>query len=233
MTRQESNSWQSIQAELRRRINERVWQPGEQVPNEAELAAEFGCARTTVNRAMRELAAAGLLDRRRKAGTKVALNPVRKATLNIPITRLEVERRGARWGHAVLERETVTPPALIASRLGLSHDTELLHLRSLHCADHQPFLYEDRWINLAAVPEVLEADFGAVSANEWLVQNAPFTRGDISLSAANATATEAEGLGVGEGAALFIVERVTWDGKRPVTAVRLAYTPGYQMHTVI
>ena len=48
-----------------------------------ELAAEFGCARSTVNRALRELAEAGFLERRRKAGTRISPDPVRKATLKI------------------------------------------------------------------------------------------------------------------------------------------------------
>ncbi len=71
--------------EVLRRIHCRDWEPGEQIPNEADLALEFGCARATVNRALRTLAESGVLDRKRKAGTRVALHPVGKATLNIPI----------------------------------------------------------------------------------------------------------------------------------------------------
>ena len=77
--------WQSVHAEVLRRIRSREWLPGALIPNETDLAAEFGCARATVSRALRELADAGLLTRRRKAGTHVALNPVRKATLQIPV----------------------------------------------------------------------------------------------------------------------------------------------------
>ena len=73
----------------------RIWKPGELIPNEADLAIEFGCARATVNRALRALAETGILDRRRKAGTRVALHPVRKVTLEIPIIRHEVEQKAA------------------------------------------------------------------------------------------------------------------------------------------
>jgi GntR family transcriptional regulator, histidine utilization repressor len=47
----------------------------------------LGCARATVNRALRDLAEAGLLERRRKGGTRVPLTPVRKATFEIAIIR--------------------------------------------------------------------------------------------------------------------------------------------------
>ncbi|MEP5090001.1 MAG: winged helix-turn-helix domain-containing protein, partial [Paracoccaceae bacterium] len=81
----EINSWHAVQEEVLRRIKNRSWKPGELIPNEADLAIEFGCARATVNRALRALAETGILDRRRKAGTRVALHPVRKVTLEIPI----------------------------------------------------------------------------------------------------------------------------------------------------
>ena len=87
-------NWQSVQEEGLRRIHARVWKPGDLIPNEVDLALEFGCARTTVNRALRSLAESGLLDRRRKAGTRVAAQPVAKATLDITVIRMEVEGRG-------------------------------------------------------------------------------------------------------------------------------------------
>ena len=231
MTETRTGSWQAVHDEVLRRIHDREWTPGAMIPNEAALAREFGCARATVNRALRELAAAGLLDRRRRAGTRVALDPVRKATFEIPVTRLEVEARGARYGHVLIGRETARPPAAIRGKLGLEAGARLLHLRSLHMADGQPHACEDRWINDAAVPAIREVDFETISANEWLVRNAPFTAGEVDFTAAGANAREAELLGVAPGAALFVVERTTWDGATPITAVRLSYRPGYRMQT--
>ena len=102
MSEGDFNSWQSVQAEVLRRINAREWKPGEFIPNEAELAIEFNCARATVNRALRALAETGLIDRRRKAGTRVALHPVRKATLAIPVIRYEIEGNGQSYRHTLL-----------------------------------------------------------------------------------------------------------------------------------
>lgn len=106
-------TWQTIQNEALRRIRDREWKPGQMIPHEADLAEELGCARATVNRALRELAAAGFLERRRKAGTRVALNPVRKATFDIPIIRHDVEGRGAKHGYRLLDRAMRTTPAEI------------------------------------------------------------------------------------------------------------------------
>mgnify|MGYP000311727133 FL=1 len=231
MTDTRAKSWQAVQDEVLRRIHTREWKPGELIPNEVDLAEEFGCARATVNRALRELAETGLLDRRRRAGTRVALNPVRKAVLEIPVTRLEIEACGARYSHVPLSRQHALPPPGIRGPLGLEAGIRLLHLEAVHMADGRPYAYEDRWINEAAVPAIRDVDFEQISANEWLVHNAPYTAGDFTFTAASAGPREAEVLGCAPGAALFIVERTTRYGETPITAVRLAFPPGYRLQT--
>ncbi len=226
-----ANTWQAVHAELARRIRDRVWVPGELVPGEADIARELGCARTTVNRAMRELAAAGLVERRRRAGTRVVETPVRRATFDIPVIREEIERRGACWDYRLLEKRETVPPMVVANRLGLSPRRMALHLRAVHFADREPYVVEDRWINPGAVPAIAEVDLELISANEWLVRHARFTRGEFSLHAANADGDEARLLGVPAGAALLVVDRMTFDGDLPITWVRLAYAPGYRIHT--
>ena len=74
-------NWQSVHDEVLRRIHTRQWKPGDLIPKEVELAEQLGCARATVNRALRELATEGFLDRRRKAGR--ALPAIRCAGPNL------------------------------------------------------------------------------------------------------------------------------------------------------
>ncbi|MCB2083917.1 MAG: UTRA domain-containing protein [Sphingomonadaceae bacterium] len=231
MTAAEFRSWQSVQEEVLRRINSREWKPGELIPNEAELSVEFGCARATVNRALRGLAEAGLLDRRRKAGTRVALHPVRKATLDIPIIRHEVENRGQAYRYSLLSRTLKEPPADIRAKMQLPVGPRLLHVEGLHLANGNPHIFEDRWINPQVVREAEKADFSHISPNEWLVHNVPFHGGDIAFTAVDATPREAEILGCRGGQALFIIERNTWNDQGVITTVRLACAPGYRLHT--
>ena len=50
-----------IAGDIERRIASGEWRPGFRIPTEAELTAEYGCARMTVSRAMSDLAARGAL----------------------------------------------------------------------------------------------------------------------------------------------------------------------------
>lgn len=226
-------TYRDIKDEVLRRIRAREWGPGELIPGETDLAAEFGCARATISRALRELAADGLLERRRKAGTRVSLTPVRRATLDIPITRLEVEATGARYDHRILERQRRLPPAHLAVRMQTAPDQELVQLKSLHLADGRPYLFEDRWLNPATATGLSEARFDGQSANEWLVRNIPVSGGEISIHAANATPSEAAALDVADGTALLVVDRLTRSDLGIVTIVRLAYAPPYAIRTTI
>nr|WP_319391703.1 GntR family transcriptional regulator [uncultured Cohaesibacter sp.] len=230
-TIKEGTSWTLIKAEVLRRINERIWQPGEIIPNESDLAEEFHCARTTVNRALRELANSGIVTRKRKAGTRVAINPPHKAVLTIPIIREEVEAKGATYRQSLLIRENRSLPAFLGGAFRVSDDTPLLYTETVHFSDNQPFIYEERYTNLLAVPDFETLDLERLTANEWLVQNAPYTGGDASFFAVSADSRLARAFDIPIGGALFATERSTWFAERPITHVRLIYHPGYRMRT--
>ncbi len=233
MTAQDINSWQAVQAEILSRIHSRQWKPGDLIPNEVDLAREFGCARATVNRALRTVAESGFLERRRKAGTRVAIHPVRRATLNIPIIRKEIEGRELQYSYTLIACKAKLPPAAIRARMRLENGCEALHVRAVHFADGKPYVYEDRWVNTLAVPAIKSADLKSVSANEWLVAHASFSDGDIAFSAAKATSKVADILKVDSGEAVFVIERNTWRGATAVTSVKLTFAPGYRMQTAI
>lgn len=224
-------NWRSVQDEVLRRIHAREWVPGDLIPNEVDLAVEFGCARSTVNRALRSLAESGMLDRRRKAGTRVAMQPVAKATLEIAVIRKEIEDRGQKYGYQLIERVRVVPPFAISGAMQTSADATLLYVRALHLADDAPYALEERWINPAVVQDVLHETFETVSANEWLLKHAPYTHGEIAFSAANAAENESAALGCDAFNALFAIDRLTWDKGRSVTKVRLLFAPGHQLRT--
>lgn len=227
----ERNSFRAIRHEIARRIAERRWLPGELIPGEETLAREFGAARATVNRALQDLARKGVIERRRRAGTRVALHPIREARFVIPLVRQEIEARGAVYRYRLLSREEALPPEIVRARLGLDEAMPMLHVRSLHLADGAPYQFEDRWINPDAVPSVREADFEAVSPNQWLVEHAPFTEAEFTFLAAAASEQEAGLLGLQRGAPVFVGERTTWLHQRPITLARMVHPATHRMVT--
>jgi len=155
--------YQTIKTEMREWIQTGIWKQGGLIPVEAALAKEFGCARATVNRALRKLAQEGILERRRKAGTRVVMPVGRSANFEIPRIRLEIEETGATYRYALLLREVTVPTANVRNKLETSQEIRSLHLHCLHYSNEAPFQFEDRWINLKSIPEVEET----IQMNGW------------------------------------------------------------------
>ncbi len=227
-----ATGWQDIHDEALRRIQSRDWLPGALIPNEAALAREFGCARATVNRALQSLANAGWLERRRRAGTRVTLSPQRRAQLAIPLIRQEIESKGQIFSHIIISRQNATMPSPQRAALGLQDAPNAQHVQTLYLADARAYAFEDRWINLAAVPDFVAAPLDRISPNEWLVQNAPFAHGTLDYSAAPA-GTAAPHLNCQPDTPLMILERRTFGLDAPVTHVRLSYAPNFHLHLKI
>ena len=220
-------SWIDVRDAIRARILARDYGLGARLPRDEDIATELGCTRTTVHRAMQDLAAAGLIDRKRKGGTHVLADPITRATIDIPVTRSEVEALGRAYSHRVISNQRGPSPAPIMARFGAAQPRDMLHLGALHLADGRPYMLEDRWVDLATCPEILSVDFAAISANEWLVRHKPYTRVQMRFYAINADADSAAQLGCKPGDALLTVERTTWLDDAPITTVQAIAAPGY------
>ncbi|MEP4037931.1 MULTISPECIES: UTRA domain-containing protein [unclassified Pseudophaeobacter] len=224
-------TFRDVKADIMGKITSGEWAPGGLVPNELDLAESYGCARATVNRAMRELADEGVVERRRKAGTRVRQAPLRQARFSIPIVRTEIENQNAAYRYALVNRAVLAAPHWLCARLNLDQGTMVLHLTCMHYADGLPYQHEDRWISLSILPQAEEADFNALGPNEWLVATVPFSDAEIAFSATSATTDLAEYLGCTQGEALFTVERSTWLKGEAITFVRQTFRPGHRMTT--
>ncbi len=229
MTQHPRLSWTNVRDEIHARILNRTYAPGDKLPRDEDIATELGCARATVHRAMQDLAKTGLVERRRKGGTHVRTDPVTRATFDIPITRLEVEARGRKYGYQLISRSLEDTPPSVMAKFGIQQVTTMLHVEALHLADNRPYIFEDRWIDARSTPDILNVDLTQQSANEWLVRNKPYSQIDVRFYAINAAGEIARQLATKVGEALLIIERTTWIGGAPITTVQAATAPGYQL----
>lgn len=231
MTRTARVSWKEIRDRIHATILDGTYAPGQKLPRDEDLADRLGCARSTIQRAMQDLSDSGIIERRRKGGTRVRPDPVTRATFDIPVTRIEVEDRGARYRHQLISSAMVLPPDEVAAELELTAPYPFHRVRALHLADDKPYMLEDRWVCPRTVPEFAHVDLHQQSANEWLVRNKPYTRCDLRFYAIRATSDVARELATEPGDALFVMQRTTWSGTAPITTVQAIGAPGYQLVT--
>ncbi len=216
---------QRIRGDIEARIHSGDWPPGHRVPSEHALMAQYGCSRMTVNKVLGLLADAGMIERRRRAGSFVARpHPhIEQVALAIPDIEAEVAARGHVYAYQLLERRLRKPRSTRPQEAELGSRGQVLALRCLHLAGGQPLALEERVIDVATVPEALQQDFAAVAPGSWLLRNIPWTRAQHRISAINADAAQSAALAVPPGTACLVIDRHTWRGDQPVTYVRQVF----------
>ena len=213
----------AIRQHIEAQILSGALRPGDRLPSEAELVVEHGVARMTASRALADLVAAGLVVRRRKAGSFVAEPRAEEALLGIPDLRATI---GPGHSHAVLARTLRTATAEDRDRLGpLPRGAKVLALQVRHEAGGLAAALEDRLISLHTVPEARDESFAAAPPGSWLLDRVPWTEAEHRIRAIPADAKTACLLGIAPGAACLVLDRRSWRGEDAVTAVRLTY-PG-------
>ena len=206
------------------------WTPGELMPSEAELVAEFGVSRMTVNRALRELQAEGLVDRSQGVGTFAAQLSRLSSTLTIRDLHEEIEARGHRHHAEVhLKREEKAPREL-AGRLGLAPGAPVFHSLIVHHDNGVPLQCEDRYVNPACAPGYLQVDFTQTTPTHYLLEVAPLWEAQYAIEASAPTAKEARLLGIEPADPCLVVVRRTMSRGVTITLARLVH-PGsrYQL----
>lgn len=221
--------YEQIRTEILRRINSQAWPAGFAVPNEEKLAVEFGVARGTVRRAMASLVDAGLIERRRRAGTRVVGRKSHSSTLTIPVVRHEIENGGHSYGYKLLESGVCGSEN---DDQGLFGDALLRHIISLHLSNGRPYQLEDRLVNLSAIPEARDADFSTVSPNEWLIARVPYSSVRTILRAELPSDEDSQYLKLKRNEPVFVIERQTRLNGEALTLVRMAHPANsFQMIT--
>lgn len=214
-----------IRADFEARILSGALAPGERLPIELELMDQYGCSRMTVHRALSALAGAGLVERRKKAGTVVARPRVHAMVMQVPDLGAEIVKRGQAYAFR-LHRRSLSADGSAAPFVVMPATGPLLELVGVHLADGHRFAVEHRVINAAVVPEVTGVDFADQAPGSWLLQHIPWTAAETRISALGAASADAALLGVAGGTPLLSVERWTWRDNEPVTHVRQLFLAG-------
>ena len=216
--------YRQIERSLRERIT--ALRPGERLPSDADLCAEFGVSRMTARNAMQRLAADGLIRREPGRGSFVAEPPAHRRANRLMTFTQEMLRAGRVPSSRVLTRVIRPSTAAEATRLGIPPRQPVVHLRRVREADGEPIALESTVLIGATADAVMTADLGGGSLHDAL-RSAGYepTRGTGTIAAASATAEEARLLRIRTGDALLVERRVVVDGHgRPIEATDSVYS---------
>ncbi len=218
-------AYEQVKAFIKGHISSGQWRPGDPVPSESTLAQQFAVARMTVNRALRELAAEGLVTRIQGSGTRVAELHRISSRLTIRDIHEEVAERGHVHTTRVLLVAQEKAGTDLAQSLGLQPGDKVFHTILIHMENGVPIQYEDRYVNPAAAPGYLVLDFTQTTPTHHLLECAPLTEASYNIEACLPTAREAKELAIKRTEPCLAMMRRTVSGAHVASVARLVY-PG-------
>jgi GntR family histidine utilization transcriptional repressor len=230
--RRKSNlSYETVKVSIQQRISDGGWEPGVRLPSERELVQQFGCARMTVHRALRELEAEGLIERRQGSGSYVAeLHPISNL-LQVRDIHDEIAERGHVHTTRVCSVAREKAAAEVATAMRMRKGAMVYRCQLVHLENGVPIQFEDRHVNPALAPDLLEQDFTTVTPSRVLFEHAPLTEAEQVVEAVLATAEQARLLDVPAGSALLMVSRRTVSQGEVASIARL-YHPGARFRLI-
>jgi GntR family transcriptional regulator len=203
--------YRQIEQALRERIA--VLTPGDRLPSDTELCAEFGVSRMTARNAMQRLAEDGLIDRQPGRGSFVADPPAHRRANRLMTFTQEMLRRGRVPTSRMLTRVIRPSTEDEAVSLGIPVRQPIVHVRRLRLADDEPIAVENAVLVRDCAQAVMTADLVRGSLHETLARAGfGLRRGTGTIAAAAATAEEARLLGIRSGDPLLVEQRVIVDG---------------------
>ncbi|GGC61512.1 histidine utilization repressor [Paraburkholderia caffeinilytica] len=220
-------AYEQIKRYVIRRISEGDWKPGGLIPSETELVKEFGVARMTVSRALRELTTERVLTRVQGSGTFVAPQRYESTVLEIRNIADEIAARGHRHSARVLTLEPSDDPQALEA-LGLANGPAF-HSCIVHSEEGEPIQYEDRYVNPKVFPDYLQQDFTVETPNHYMVRLAPIQRAEFRIYAQKPDAYVRRHLMMDIGEPCLQLWRRTWVGDDVATSVQL-WHPASRFH---
>jgi GntR family histidine utilization transcriptional repressor len=217
--------YQQVKDYIARKIANGALKPGDRVPSEQELVLEFGIARMTVNRALRELAEQGKIVRVAGVGSFVAEDKPKSTLLQIANIADEIRARGHDHRCQLVSLARVAAPMDVATALALHTGESVYALTCVHFEDDVSVQLEDRYVNPKMAPDFIKQDFSTQQPSEYLVKHVPFDEIEHVVDAILPTPEQARLLQMPASQPCLMLTRRTWSAGTPVTLVRCLH-PG-------
>lgn len=227
-------AYQRIKNAILDNIHSGKWQAGKAISTELALAAEFGVSRMTVNRALKELSAERVLERRQGSGTFVAQQQFNHTFVEVRNIAQDLKSANRDYQAEVVSKRAVTANMLddeLRRKFDIDGDSDskqtdgvdsvLYEVKIIHFADGEPIQFEERWVDAKKVPKFIQQDFSVVNTSDYLIAKSPLERGSYTIRALAAPNKIAEFLQVAPQSPTLVLCRQTYSAGQVVTFVKM------------
>ena len=191
--------------------------PASRVQSEHELVRELKVSRMTANRALRELAAEGVLTRIAGVGTFVSEPAAKGHLLEVINIAEEVRERGHAYSNIVVKHEETSLQEEVAQTMGLPVGAAVFHTLIIHLEEQRPIQFEDRYVNLSQAPGYAAIDLEKQTPSQYLLANFPLKKVQHIVRAMLPNREVKKHLHMTGGTPCLVLERLTWSNEVPIS----------------
>ncbi len=148
--------YHQILEDLKKRIEQKEFQPGDIIPSERELSESYNVSRMTVRQAVTNMVNDGDLYRERGKGTFVAERKIEQPLQGMTSFTEDMRQRGMIASSKLIVFETTPVPDDIAHKLQLDMDQQVYNIKRIRYADNKPMAVETTFIHTALIPDLTE-----------------------------------------------------------------------------
>lgn len=149
--------YQRLRDQLAEQIANNRWRPGEAIPTEAALSAEYQLSTGTVRKAIDALVSEGILERQQGRGTFIRRPQFQSSLFRFfRFQTISGERQVPE--SRILSIEPVAAPSAVAQALGLPADAPVIRIVRVRLLDVKPVLAEEIWLPRQRFQALLEID---------------------------------------------------------------------------
>jgi len=202
------------------------FQVGSRLPTENDLIGRFKISRTTVRKAIQNLAHRGLVEIRRGTGTFVTQPRITQELTELTGFVEDMQALGQAPSARLIDQTLVAAGQDVGRQLAVARDAQVMRIRRVRLANGIAISYDETYLPIEIGKKIVTHDLEVEPIFALLEQRygIPLVEAEYRLEAAAADAAAAAALGMAVGSPIFLIERTSYSaGDRPVDYERLHY----------
>jgi GntR family transcriptional regulator len=215
-----------VESAMARSIADGTWPPGAQLPAEEGLMERFQVSRTTVRKAVQNLAGRGLVEIRRGKGTYVTEPKITQELTELSGFVEDMQAQGRVATARVVDKQIVSADQEVARQLGVAVGISVVRIERVRLADGVALSFDETYLPAQIGAKIMADDLETEPIFSLLEQKyaIALVEAEYQLEAVLAPERVARFLGIAHKDPIFLIGRTSYSANRtPVDYERLYY----------
>ena len=146
--------YKRVMQDLRSRIDSEEFSIGDTLPTEKELIGQYSVSRITIRKAIDELVALSLVEKRQGAGSTVIGKTMVSSMLTLKSTKEYLSDSKSKLEYKICEFALIDPDEDLAEILKIGMDEKVYFIRRFKLVNDLPSVYEDSYMPMSMYPKM-------------------------------------------------------------------------------